>query len=104
MTAPYADAAVKARKVEAAILRAVHDQRQVAIAAAMGIHESTVSRLLSEQLPRFAEVLARAGLKVVPEHFRCVDPEVARAIELLHERAMARAGSVVSLMWEPEEE
>lgn len=103
MTERYADPSAKARKIESVVLRAVHEQKQVAIAAAIGVHESTVSRLLADHLPRLAEVLARAGLKVVPDHFKCVDPEVARAIELLHERAMARAGSVVSLMWEEEQ-
>jgi len=103
MPALSADPQARARKIESVVLHAAHDGKQAAIAAALGVHESTISRLLSEHLPKLAEILARSGLKVVPEHYRCVDPEVARAIELLHERAIARVGSAVSLMWDEEE-
>ena len=81
----------------------VHADRQTAIAAAIGVHESTVSRLLSDHLDKLAQVLAHAGLKVVPESYRCVDPNVAHAIEIIHERAMRRVGSAVELIWEDDD-
>lgn len=102
MGSPYPDPAARARKITALVLHHVHDGKQVAIATALGCHESTVSRLLSDHLDRLAQVLAHAGLKVVPEGYRCVDPEVAHAIEVLHSKAMQRVGSPVSLMWEDE--
>jgi hypothetical protein len=102
MGSPYLDPSARARKIAATVLHHVHDGKQVAIAAALGCNESTVSRLLTDHLDRLAQVLAHAGLKVVPENFRCVDPEVAHAIEVLHDKAMRRVGSPVSLMWEDE--
>ncbi len=102
MATAYVDPTARARKIAALVLHHVHDGKQVAIAAALGCHESTVSRLLSDHLDRLAQVLAHAGLKVVPESFRCVDPEVAHAIEVLYDKSMQRVGSPVSLMWEDE--
>lgn len=104
MGAAYAEPSARARKIAALVLRHVHDGKQAAIAAAIGCNDSTVSRLLSDHLDKLSQVLAHAGLKVVPEHYRCVDPEVARAVEVLHERAMQRVGSSVALMWEDEPE
>lgn len=92
----------RTRKIATLVLHHVHDGKQVAIATALGVHESTVSRLLSDHLEKLAQVLAHAGLKVVPEGYRCVDPEVAHAIEIIHTKAMGRIGSPVSLMWEDE--
>lgn len=91
-----------ARKIVSTVLQAAHGGRQVQIAAALGVNESTVSRLLSDHLPKLAEILARCGLKVVPAHWRCVDPDVAKAMDLLHSRAIERAGGAVKLMWEDE--
>jgi hypothetical protein len=102
MAPAYVDPSARARKITSLVMHHVHDGKQVAIATALGVHESTVSRLLSDHLEKLAQVLAHAGLKVVPEGFRCVDPEVAHAIEVIHAKAMGRIGSTVSLMWEDE--
>jgi hemoglobin-like flavoprotein len=102
MATAYVEPSARARKITSTVMQHVHADRQTAIAAAIGVHESTVSRLLSDHLDKLAQVLAHAGLKVVPEAYRCVDPEVARAIEIIHDKAMQRVGSPVSLMWEDE--
>lgn len=102
MGTPYVDPSARARKIESVVLQHVHEGKQSAIAAAIGCNDSTISRLLTDHLAKMSLVLAHAGLKVVPEGFRCVDPEVAHAIEVLHSKAMGRIGSPVSLMWEDE--
>jgi hypothetical protein len=55
----------------------------------MGVAPSTVSRLLSEHLGKLAQVLAHAGLKVVPESVGCYDPKDIEALKILAERGMA---------------
>jgi len=102
MATPYLDPIARARRIESLVVQATQGGKQTAIAAALGVHESTVSRLLSEHLPKLAAILAHGGMKVVPEHYRCVDPKVADAIDVLHQKYQERVGSAVSLMWEDE--
>lgn len=81
--------ALRARRIAAAVLQAAQrESTQAAIAAAMGVSESTISRLLSDHLDKFANVLAHAGLKVVDSSFRCVDARTFQAFEVLFEKAM----------------
>lgn len=90
----------RSRKTSATILQAVQrDATQAAIAASMGCSESTISRLLSEHLDKFAGVLAHAGLKVVPVEHRCVSPETYAFLTATHERVMRVAPS---LIWDTE--
>ena len=61
----------RARKIVSSILKATQrDASQTAIAAAMGVSESTVSRLLSDHLDKLALVMAHAGLRVVGQDMR----------------------------------
>ena len=56
----------RARKSQSVILRAMQEPgRQTAAATCMGVSESTVSRMKSEQLEQFCLLLAHLGLKVV---------------------------------------
>lgn len=74
----------RARKNVATVLQAVQrDTKQVAIATAMGISEATVSRMLSEQLERFAALLAFAGLKVVSNEMKCYPEDYAKALHVM---------------------
>jgi predicted XRE-type DNA-binding protein len=83
--------ATRARKIASSILRAAQrEATQAAIAAAMGVSESTISRLLSDHLDKFAHVLAHAGLKVVDAEFQCVDPKTFAAFEVLYAKAMSQ--------------
>jgi hypothetical protein len=45
MAPAYPDPAARARKIASLVMHHVHDGKQVAIATALGVHESTVSRL-----------------------------------------------------------
>lgn len=95
--------AERARKTVAMVLRRVQrDASQVAIAAAMGTSESTVSRLLSEHLEKFALVLSHAGLKVVPADRVCVDRGMYEAMTRIASRAMQDAETAQRLVWEEE--
>lgn len=54
--------------------------RQVAIASVMGVSESTVSRLKNEHLDTLCELLAHAGLKIVPVEVQCFPPDKISAL------------------------
>jgi predicted XRE-type DNA-binding protein len=88
---PQEEPSVRARKIASSILRAAQrEATQAAIAAAMGVSESTISRLLSDHLDKFAHVLAHAGLKVVDAEFRCIDAKTFAAFEVIYEKAMSQ--------------
>lgn len=72
----------------------------VAVAAAMGVSESTVSRLKNDHMESVLTMLAHLGLKVVPASFKCVDREAYDFLVRSHTRVMARAPE---LIWEQEE-
>lgn len=57
----------RSRKNTAVILQTINDRTATAIAEAMGVHDSAVSRFKSQGGLAFAaRLLAAAGLKVVP--------------------------------------
>jgi len=95
-----ADPRIRARKISALVMRKVHGgASQEAIAAAMGVNPSTVSRLLSEHLDKLALVMAHAGVKAVPVEAACFDPEYVRALQVLAGRAVI-AQQLPTLDWE----
>lgn len=65
----------RARKNERAILRGLARIGQAAVAAELGVSESTVSRLKEGEIERFSRLLALCGLKAVPLEMRCYPPE-----------------------------
>lgn len=93
--------AEKSRKLRACVLQAVQrDGKQHAIAVAMGVSDSTISRLVNDHLDNFAAMLAHAGLKCVPVESRCVSPETYEFLTSSHARVMAKAPQ---LIWDTEE-
>lgn len=80
----------RSRKAYAAVLHGMKDIRQVAIAAAMGVSESTVSRLKNEELEECIQFLYHAGWKVVPQDHRCIPEVQARAWFDSHQREVKR--------------
>ncbi len=87
----------------ACVLQALAEPgRQVAIAAAMGVSESTVSRLKNEQLENFTLLCAHAGLKIVPVDHVCVDKHTYESVAHLATRAMSRPEIAHQLIWEEE--
>lgn len=93
--------AERARKMSAIILQRVQrDATQAAIAAAMGTSESTISRLLApDHLDKMAQMLAHAGLKVVPVERVCVDPRMYEAMTRIASKAMSDAETAQRLVW-----
>lgn len=75
---------------------------QVAVSEAIGTSEASVSRL-KEQVPQFAGMLARLGLKVVPVDMRCYDERTLASILELAKQRMAQIESPQQLAqdWEP---
>lgn len=68
-----------------------------AAAVAMGVSESTVSRIKNERLQEVAQLLSCLGLKVVPNEFKCVDPEAYAFLTKTHEKIMRVAPQMI---WE----
>lgn len=100
MTHPAADPVLRARKITSTVIKSMHDgTSQAAVAAAMGMSESTVSRFISDHLDKFALVLAHVGLKVVPAEACFYDPEYVQALRVLAGRAM-RAETPKQMEWD----
>lgn len=71
--------------------------RGAAVAAAMGVSESTVSRIKTERLEEAVTLLAHLGLKVVPATHKCVEATAYDFLVASHMRVMDRAPH---LIWE----
>jgi len=62
--------------------------RQVAIASALGVSESTISRS-KDDFEQLCSILAHLGLKVVESDAVCVDPTMYRAVMHIMHRALS---------------
>lgn len=89
----------RANKIASSILKAT-TRSQGSIAAAMGINESTVSRLMSDHLEKLSLVLAHAGLRVVPSEMRCFPPDYVDALLLMAKHHLRTVESVRTLEWD----
>jgi len=86
----------RARKtVQLALQRLQEPGTGVAVAAAMGVSESTVSRIKTERLEEVSLFLACLGLKVVPSEFKCVDAAAYAFLTAAHEKVMRRAPELI---------
>lgn len=94
--------AERARKISAVILRAAQrDATQGAIAVAMGVSESTVSRMLApDSLDKFALLLAHAGLKVVPVEMDCFPHDKVQALLTLARAHLVQLEHPDQLVWD----
>lgn len=91
----------RARKAYLTVLRALQEPgRQVAIATAMGVSESTVSRFKNDQLEQFCSVLAHAGLKVVPTDMQCFPADKVQALLTLAKDHLSAIERPDQLVWE----
>ncbi|PAT31861.1 hypothetical protein CLI92_09185 [Vandammella animalimorsus] len=62
---------------------------QVAIAASLGVSESTISRIKNEKLADCLALLYAVGLKVVDQDAVCIQPEALAFMRLTALRALA---------------
>ena len=66
----------RSRKAYGRFLQSLQDPgRQVALAAALGVSESTISRIKNERMEECLALLYCAGFKVVAAEKVCVTPE-----------------------------
>lgn len=90
-----------ARKgVQLALQRLQEGGKAGAVATAMGVSDSTVSRIKTERLEEVVLLLAHLGLKIVPADFKCVNPDAYAFLTRTHERVMREAPQ---LIWETDQ-
>lgn len=99
MAAVLTQADERTRKNVAAILQGLAATGQSNVAQALSASESTVSRMKEKEIPETAKFLALCNLKVVPSHFKCVDPNYLTAIITLAQKHMAELNPQV-LSWD----
>ena len=78
-----------ARKIVKEIFHRLSSVGQVAVAESLSVSEATVSRM-KEQVPQFAGMLSKLGLKVVPVEMRCYDEKTLGSILMLAQQRMAQ--------------
>lgn len=90
--------AERARKNEHLILQRLSSVGQATVATAVGIDESTISRMKGDgKISQLAEILAELGLKVVPESLRTFDPKDVDVLLHQAKRWMEHIGSADQL-------
>ncbi len=80
-----AEVSARARKNATLILQRLASVGQAALAEALGVSESTISRWKDGDLEKIALTLAVLGIKIVPLDYRCVDPRKLDALLALAE-------------------
>lgn len=84
MTADSHDKPASARKSEQKVLQRLMSEGQRPVAEALGVHESTISRLKSDgELERICQMMEVLGLKVVDERVHEWDQETLEAMAQL---------------------
>lgn len=81
----------QARKILSLVLHRLGSTKARAVADSIGIHESTLSKFKSEQLPILCKLLNVLGLTIVPADHTYEDP---RYIESLRYLARMHLGGV----------
>lgn len=89
-----------ARQIESAVLQALAERGQSAVAAEIGISETRISRFKNGEgqgidLPIVANILAACGMTVVPQGAVYCDPQTLDATSRLLARALQAAGCKV---------
>ncbi len=80
-----------ARESLSAILQALSEKGQGAVAQVMGVSDSSMSRWKSDEIPVMARLLAALDLNVYPKSFVVVDPEYLHALRVLARRDLEEA-------------
>lgn len=88
--------AERARKGLKGVMVALQEPARAAgVAAAMGISESTASRIKNERLEEVLTFLAHLGFKCVPEAYKCLSPDAYAFLTSTHERVVREAPGLV---------
>lgn len=90
----------RSRKFQALVLQRLSSVGQVGVSELLGVSEATVSRFVKDDLERACQVLAAAGLKVVPGEMKCYDPEWIDAVFKLARAGMNQVDNVEQLSFD----
>ena len=93
----------RARKNEVIVVQRLASVGQSAVADALKVDESTVSRFKDGTITRFAKMLAVMNLKIVPTEFKCYRPEDIEPYIQLAKQHMRKVVSVHDLVDEDPE-
>jgi len=98
------DVSAMARKNHQMILKGLSAVGGTSVAKALGVDESTVSRMKEKEgaIERIATLCAVAGLKVVPTGLQCYDPKDIEPILHQARRWLNHIGSVNDLEFDGE--
>lgn len=91
----------RTRKNLATILQGLASVGQSVVAQALGVSESTISRMKEKELPELAKFLALIGRKAVPVEMKCYRPDAIAAIFTLA-RMTVENNDAQSLVWDEE--
>ncbi|KVD81906.1 hypothetical protein WS62_23405 [Burkholderia sp. ABCPW 14] len=92
--------AERARKFMSIAMQRISAIGQNTIATEIGVSPPTISRFVSDDLERACQVLAAAGLKLVPAEMQCFPPrKVAILMELARDH-LNQLENVEQLTWE----
>lgn len=102
IAAESTDRGARARKIQSTILQGVSRTGQTPLSKAMQVSEATISRLVSEHLEKFCEVLSIIGLKVVPVEMQCYDKKTIDSLTYFAELGMAavKESPTETLSWD----
>lgn len=88
----------KARKAQAPIFHALKtDGKQGQIATAMGVSDSTMSRLVNDHMEAVIAILYHAGFKVVSQEMRCYPAPDVEAWFSAYKRQVEHAQTAAQL-------
>lgn len=90
----------KARKYLSLVLQQLSSVGGRTAAAAIGVDESTVSRMKEGQLERYCKLMAALGIKLVPAEMKCFRPEDIDPYIQLAKRHMEQVNSAEQLVWD----
>jgi hypothetical protein len=92
--------AERARKSHAIALQLIAAVGQNMIATEIGVSPPTISRFVSDDLERACQVIAAAGVKVVPAGRICVDQAMYQAMVTIATGALSSPEAIQKLVWE----
>lgn len=90
----------RARKFVSIAMQRISEVGQNTIAIEIGVSPPTVSRFVSDDLERACQVIAAAGLKLVPADRICVDSAMYQSLVTIASAAMANPNTMQTLVWE----
>ena len=102
MNTESAQVDTRARKSLSICLQRFVSVGQRSVAEALGVHESTVSRLKDGELERFCRIVALLGLKIVPSDYRCARPELIEAALVFAQAGLEQISNDQKLLWDEE--